>query len=174
MEAQEHTEGAEHRPERHVHVSVRIIGADEEPVRLELEREATLRQVLERGLERAGKQLVPPPDPPLDLLHNLKHEAVGPVITDLTQPLWQYLRQPGTTHDFGIELVRAFRVNTRWAVAPQEHMTPREILDLVGLDYTQYTLYPERSADFYQLDVPITITRGQVFEAQRDGKYGCA
>ena len=53
-------------------------------------------------------------------------------------------------------------------------MTPREILALpgIGLDHTQYTLYPPESARFLPLDDPITITRGMALEAQRDGKYG--
>jgi hypothetical protein len=169
-----HHEEAERQPEHHVRVTIRILGEDGAPFHLELEREAPLRQVLERGLEHAGKQLVPPPDVPLDRLHSVQHHVVGPVITDLAEPLWKYLREPHTTHDFAIELVRAFRVNTRWAVAPTEQMTPHQILDLVALEYTEFTLYPHGGAQFLPLEEPVSVTRGTVFEAQRDGRYGCA
>lgn len=75
---------------------------------------------------------------------------------------------------FGIELVLAFRVNVRWAVAPAPQMTPRQILALpaINLPYEQYTLYLPGSSDPLPLDTPITITRGEALEAQRDGKYG--
>jgi hypothetical protein len=78
------------------------------------------------------------------------------------------------TRDFGIELTLAIRVNTRWDVATSESMTPREILALpqIALDFQQYTLYLPGSAEPLPLDAPVAITRGEVFEAQRDGKYG--
>jgi len=157
-----------------VKVSVQVLEPHQGPYHLELEREAPLAEVLERGLEKSGNQLSPEPRPPVDKLHNLRHDQVGPAITDLEEPLWKYLREPHTTHDFGIELVRAFRVNTRWAVAPEPQMTPRQILGLVGLDYQQYTLYRPGSSDPLPLDSPIEMKRGEVFEAQRDGKYGAA
>jgi hypothetical protein len=121
-------------------------------------------------------RLLPPaPQNPLDLLHDLeKHGHVGPPITDLEQALAAYLKEKGTSPHFGIELVLAFRVNTRWAVAPKPDMTPKEILGLpaIGLDYQQYTLYLPGSNDPLPLDKPIHLTRGEALEAQRDGKYG--
>ena len=157
-----------------VKVSVEILETGQGPYQLRLEREAPLAEVLERGLTDSGNQLVPEPVPPVDRLHNLRHKEVGPAIANLEEPLWKYLREPHITHDFGIELVRAFRVNTRWAVAPDPKMTPRQILGLVDLDYQQYTLYRPGSSDPLPLDSPIEMKRGEVFEAQRDGKYGAA
>jgi hypothetical protein len=157
-----------------VKVSVEILETGQGPYELKLERETPLAEVLERGLTESGNQLVPEPQPPLDKLHNLRHKEVGPAIANLEEPLWKYLREPHTTHDFGIELVRAFRVNTRWAVALEPQMTPRQILALVGLDFQQYTLYRPGSVDPLPLDSPVEMKRGEVFEAQRDGKYGAA
>ena len=84
------------------------------------------------------------------------------------------MKGKGTTKDFGIELVLAFRVNTRWAVATSSDMTPKQILALpgIGLDYQQYTLYLPGSSDPLPLDKPIHLERGAALEAQRDGKYG--
>ena len=160
--------------DKDVHVSVRILGSHEPPFELVLEREAPLLEVLARGLAESHNQLIPVPNPPVDRLHNLRHGEEGLAIPDLDQPLWQYLRQPAASRDFGIELVRAFRVNTKWAVAPRPELTAREILGLVGLDYQQYTLYKLGSAIPLPLDQPVKIVRGEVFEAQRDGKYGNA
>jgi hypothetical protein len=156
---------------RHVSVAVKILPTGH-PFHFELERESPLLEVLERGLELSGSRLIPPPSPPLDKLHDLLHGHTGPAITDLDQPLWEYLRHPDTSGDFGIQLVLAFRVNARWAVAPEPAMTPREILKLVGLDFEQYTLYAQGSSVPLPLDTAIKILWGEVFEAQRDGKYG--
>jgi hypothetical protein len=135
-------------------------------------------QVLRRGAEHLHIELLPPDsDQPLDRLHNIHdHAAVGPPITDLEQDLGHFVSHGDNTPDFGIELVRAFRVNTRWAVAPESDMSPRDILALpaIGLDHTQYTLYAIGSSDPLPLDTAVPITRGQAFEAQRDGKYGAA
>lgn len=158
-----------------VQVTTRVLPAGDE-ARFKQPENATLRELLDEGARRAGVELLPPlPLETLVRLHNiLKHDEIGPAIEDLEQPLGPYLKQKGTTKDFGIELVLAFRVNTRWAVATRPQMTPREILALpgIGLDHTQYTLYPPESARFLPLDDPITIARGMALEAQRDGKYG--
>jgi hypothetical protein len=81
---------------------------------------AALREVLQEGAQHAGVQLLPAAlEKTLDQLHELsQHGQVGPPITNLDQPLGAYLQEKGTTPHFGIELVLAFRVNTRWAVAP--------------------------------------------------------
>jgi hypothetical protein len=157
-----------------IRVTVRVIGSHEHPFELLLDHAAPVLEVLERGLDESHEQLKPPPNPPIDKLHDLQHGEEGPPIADLDQPLWQYLRKPDTSHHFGIELVLAFRVNTKWAVSPKPELTPREILELVGLDFQQYTLYEPGSAVPLPLDQPIKIIRGKVFEAQRDGKYGNA
>ena len=158
-----------------VQVTTRVLPAGAE-AKFKLPENAALREVLEEGARRAGVELLPPaPLKPLDKLHNIvKHDEVGPAIDDLDQPLGPYLKEKGTTKDFGIELVLAFRVNTRWAVATKPQMSPREILALPGinLDPAQYTLYPPESATPLPLDEPVAITRGMAFEAQRDGKYG--
>ena len=118
---------------------------------------------------------LPTEDAPLDRLHNIvKHDQVGPAIENLDQAVGDFVERPGTSKDFGIELVLAFRVNTRWAVAPKPELSPREILALppINLDYQQYSLYLPNSTTLLPLDTAIKIERGMAFEAQRDGKYG--
>jgi hypothetical protein len=155
--------------------TTRVLPAGAE-AKFKMPENASQLEVLREGAQHAGVQLLPPPPlSPIDRLHDVPHPGVvGPAIDNLEQSLGDYLKQKGTTPNFGIELVLAFRVNTRWAVATKPQMTPREILALpaINLDYTQYTLYLPDSVKVLPLDVPITITRGMAFEAQRDGKYG--
>jgi hypothetical protein len=102
------------------------------------------------------------------------HEGkVGPAIEQLDEPLDKYLQREGTSHHFAIELLDIFAVNTRWVIAPRPELSPREILSLVGLSHEEYTLYPPHSDHVLPLDVPVKICRGERFEAQKDGKYGC-
>ena len=159
---------------REIKVSVRLLGSSE-TADCRLPQTATLLELLQRGAEKLGQELLPSQDHPFDLLHNvLRHEEVGPPIANLDQELEDFLKEHGTTHDFAIELVLSFHVNTRWAIAPKSLLTPREILALNGinLDPTEYTLYLPGSSDPLPIDTPITITRGMLIEAQRDGKYG--
>lgn len=159
---------------REIRVSVRLLD-DSGAQDLRLPETATLLEVLDQGATRLGAQLLPDAQRPLDRLHNVRHhDEVGPAIEDLDQELGDYVGEHGTTHDFAIELVLAFRVNTRWAIAPSTSMTPRQVLDLDGikLDPAEYTLYLPGSTEPLPIDTPITITRGLVLEAQRDGKYG--
>lgn len=160
---------------RQVHVTVKLLPAGNE-AKFNLPENVSLREVLEEGARELHLELLPPaPQEPLDRLHGiLKHDEVGPAITNLDQSLGMYLDDKGTKPDFGIELVLAFRVNTRWAVATSPQMTPKEILALpaINLDYQQYTLYLPGSATPLPLEQAITITRGEALEAQRDGKYG--
>ncbi|MBA4191810.1 MAG: hypothetical protein C0467_27845 [Planctomycetaceae bacterium] len=146
------------------------------PTKFKIADNAPLLQLLEDGARHLGIHLLPPPPlRPLDRLHNIgKHDEVGPAIGDLDQSVGVYLKEKGTTKDFGIELVLAFRVNTRWAVATSHEMTPKQILALpgIGLDYQQYTLYLPGSSAPLPLDKPIHLKRGDALEAQRDGKYG--
>jgi hypothetical protein len=136
----------------------------------------SLLEVLEKGPKHLNVKLLPPePAKPLDQLHDLKQDGQeGPTIEDLDQTLAVYLKDKGSTPHFGIKLVLAFRVNTRWAVAPKSDMSPREILALpaINLSYEQYTLYTPGSNDPLPLDTPIRLRRGEALEAQKDGKYG--
>jgi hypothetical protein len=156
------------------HVTTRVL-PDGETAHLKLPTMASLLALLQEGADHAGVSLLPNRDHPLDHLHNIeKHDHTGPVIDNLDQALGDFLKTPESTRNFGIELVLAFCVNTRWAVAPKTQMTPREILALpkINLDPTQYTLYREKSTDPLPLDQPIAITRGLRLEAQKDGRYG--
>jgi hypothetical protein len=161
--------------QRGVTVTARLLRTGA-PARFEIADNAPLLQLLEEGAGHLGVGLLPPsPQRPLDRLHNIvKHDEVGPAIEDLDQTVGEYLKAKATTKDFGIELVLAFRVNTRWAVATSPDMTPRQILALpgIGLDYQQYTLYWPGSNDPLPLNKPIHLKRGEALEAQRDGKYG--
>lgn len=157
------------------HVTARNLATGTE-AKFNLPENAVLLEVLEEGAKHLGIHLLPPaPQKPLDLLHDIsQHGQVGPAIDNLDQPLGTYLKEKGTTPHFGIELVLAFRVNVRWAVATAPQMTPRQILALpaINLPYEQYTLYLPGSSDPLPLDTPITLKRGEALEAQRDGKYG--
>ena len=158
-----------------IHVTTQILGNGATEEQFRLPANAPLLEVLQEGAGRAGAALLPDRDHPLDRLHNLRPvDGVGPVIDDLTQPVGPYIKEKNTSRDFGIELVRAIRVNTRWAVAGQAEMTPRQILELPGieLDPTSYTLYLPGSAEPLPPDTPVPLTRGTALEAQRDGKYG--
>ncbi len=140
---------------------------------LKLPASAPLIEVMRLWASVAGYTLLPDSDAPLDRMHNIvKHDEIGPPIEDLQQPTGEFIKAPHTSHDFGVELVRTFRVNTRWWIAPKESMTPHEILDQVGLDYREYTLYRGQSTDLLPLEETVSVNRGDIFEAQRDGKYG--
>jgi hypothetical protein len=160
---------------REVHVTTKLLPAGHE-AKFSLPANAPLLEVLEEGAKRLHVHLLPPaPEKPLDQLHDLSHHGhEGPPIHNLDQALGAYLEEKETTPHFGIELVLAFRVNTRWAVATNPEMTPKEILALpaINLDYQQYTLYLPGSNDPLPLDKPIHLKRGEALEAQRDGKYG--
>jgi hypothetical protein len=161
--------------EQEVQVRTEILTPGAEEFKFKLPETAPLLEVMQRGAALAHATLLPTGDAPLDRLHNiLKHDEVGPAIVDLDQAVGEFIRQPRTTKDFGIEIVLSFRVNTRWAVAPKPELSPREILALpeINLDHTQYSLYFPNSTDLLPLDTPIKIERGMAFEAQRDGRYG--
>jgi hypothetical protein len=160
--------------QKEAHLSVEVIGSNAQPVKIELFDSAPLLEVMQDGAKALNIQLLPDAEAPLDLLHNFDRGAFGPALSNLEEPVGTYLDEKDTSKKFGIELVRAFRVNTRWAVAPTESMTPRQILALpaINLDYQSYTLYVPGKIEPLPLDVPVPISRGEVFEAQRDGKYG--
>jgi hypothetical protein len=158
-----------------VHVTVRDMHSGKE-TGFKLATNAPLLELMEEGARHLHVQLLPPaPLKPFDLLRDIsRHGHAGPPIENLDQSLGAYLKEKGTTPHFGIELVRVFRVNTRWAVAPAPEMTPRQVLALpaINLPYEQYTLYLPGSSDPLPLDKPIPIKRGEVLEAQCDGRYG--
>ena len=162
-------------PEHEVQVRTQVLAPGAEEFKFKVLETAPLLEVLQRGAAAAQVPLLPTQDAPLDRLHNiLKRDEVGPTIEDLDRTVGEFVRRPGTTKDFGIELVLAFRVNTRWAIAPKAELSPREILALpeINLDYTQYSIYFPNSTELLPLDTPIKIERGMAFEAQRDGRYG--
>jgi hypothetical protein len=156
-------------------VSVRVLQPPGPDVDVELPNDDPLSETLIQGAAALSVTLLPSPQEPLDKLRNeIQHGEFGPPIGDLDQPLGEYLHEPHTSKRFAIELVLAIRVNTRWAIATADSMSPRQILELPGidLDYSQYTLYLPNSTEVLPLDTPIALHRGIAFEAQRDGKYG--
>nr|ART39094.1 H519 [uncultured bacterium] len=170
-----------------INVTTKVLD-DGQAEKFKISEKASLLDVMQEGASRGGVSLLPTAEAPLDTFHNIgKHNEVGPIIEDLQQTLDEFLDgDHGHGHgghgsddekkkpDFGIRLVRAIRVNTRWAVATAAAMTPRDILALPGinLDYQQYTLYLPSSSEPLPLDVPVPTERGAVFEAQKDGRYG--
>lgn len=136
--------------------------------------EVTLLELMSDAVRFAGFALLPPKGRPFDRLHSMAGEQTGPVIEDLDQTLAEYLRRPGHTAHFTVELARAVHVNTRWDEAPREEMTPREILALpkIHLDPAEYSLYLPEKNEPLAVDTPIRVERGTDLEAQRDGKYG--
>lgn len=140
----------------------------------EIGSEATLLEVMDRAATLAGFALLPPRQRPFDRLHAMQGEQIGPVIEPLDQSLAAYLSQADHLPHFTVDLARAIHVNTRWDVAPEQEMSPRQILALprIHLDHTQFTLYQPESTVPLPLDTPIKLERGTDLEAQRDGKYG--
>jgi hypothetical protein len=163
---------------REITVSVRLLDGPPERVHhIKVPGEAPLIEVLRRGAEALHLMLLPDKENPLDQLHHIdKHGVLEPALSDLADALDDFLGRSDRAPDFGIEAVRAFRVNTRWAIAPQPELTPRQILAIpaIGLDHTQYTLYAIGRTMPLSLDTAVPIQRGEAFEAQRDGKYGAA
>ena len=162
-------------PPRAITVTTQILREGSRRFSHRLPPTATLLDVLQAGAAKARVDLLPSMEEPLDHLRNSRRkQGFGPPIEDLNEELSEYLEKHGTTRRFGIELVLAICVNTRWAVATSCSMTPREILALpgIGLDYTQYTLYLGDDPNLLPLDTPIELERGLCFEAQKDGKYG--
>ena len=59
-------------------------------------------------------------------------------------------------------------------VLPAPKMTPRELLTSFGFDPAQFSLYRADSTELLPPDTPISLKRGDMFEAQKDGRYGNA
>jgi len=140
----------------------------------EVPSDATLLEVMGEAARLTGLGLLPPGDRPFDRLHAMRGDDVLQTIDELKESIEEYLRATGAEPRFEIELVRAFRVNTRWDVAPSDRLSPKEILALpkIDLDYKEFTLYLPGKHEPLPLDTPILIERGADFEAQRDGRYG--
>ncbi|MBA2525931.1 MAG: hypothetical protein H0V18_09145 [Pyrinomonadaceae bacterium] len=133
----------------------------------------SLGEVFAKGAEALAVPLLPPaPHAPLDSLRYLKkrHEWSEP-LTKLEQPLWLALEQ-GVTRHFGIEYELAVKINTRWGVAPSATATPRELLTSFGMNPQEFSLYKVDAVEPLPPDTPLTLQRGDCFEAQKDGKYG--
>jgi hypothetical protein len=159
----------------HVPLRVHILPRGEfRTIRVQLD--ITIGELMVRIAKEFGVSLLPPsPSVPFDKLfcYGRNGELLGP-LTDLSMPLGRVLIQYRCKKKFGLELLRSIKVNVAWKVAPKEIMTPSEILDLFGLDYTQYTIYLPDSPDPLPLHVGIQIKRGDCFEAIKDGRYGSA
>ena len=161
--------------EKEVHVTACLVPALSDKQVFKVPEDAPLLRIMQTWSVAAGAPLLPNSDAPLDRLHNIrKHDQVGPSIDNLDQAVGEFISEKDTSHDFGVELVRAFRVNTRWFVASQELLSPKDILVLAGLNYQEYSLYREGSSELLPLETPVSVARGNVFEAQRDGRYGGA
>ncbi len=135
----------------------------------------TLREVFERGAKELGKELLPPKsDTPLDTLHCRERGSGGwsEPINNLNRPLWLALAQ-GCTRRFGIEYKLAVKINTKWGVAPAA-ATPRTLLEAFGFSPSEFSLYTPDSNTPLPPDTPLSLQRGQKFEAQKDGRYGAS
>jgi hypothetical protein len=53
-------------------------------------------------------------------------------------------------------------------------MTPRELLTSFGFDPSQFSLYKPDSTEPLPADTAISLYRGDMFEAQKDGRYGAS
>jgi hypothetical protein len=161
-----------------VPVEIRLL-PDGAVVRIRVHLSDSLLTVMRQGAAELRAGLLPPGADarPLDLLRWRQPDgSYSNPIEDLDQAVWAFLRAHRAPRRFGIELVRAFSVNTKWAVATVPTMSPREILALpeINLPYQDYSLYRPGSARELPLDERIPVTRGDHFEAVRDGKYGAA
>lgn len=166
-------------PARAQHLKVQV-GFRELPDGHEVKFKASLTdallEVFERAAHELGKPLLPPASKnPLDLLRCRARHGDGwsDPITGIERPLWLVLVESCSRH-FGVEYVLAVKINTKWAVAPSEKMTPRELLTSFGFDPSQFSLYKPDSTEPLPADTPITLHRGEKFEAQKDGRYGAS
>ena len=133
-----------------------------------------LLEIMRHGADELGESLLPPHSAsPLDYLRSQRHgshEWSDP-ITDLETPLWVHLVNGGTRH-LAIEYRLAIRINTKWAVADSDSMTPRQLLTSFGFEPNDYSLYHGNNSDPLPPETPLHLKRGEHFEAQKDGRYG--
>lgn len=146
---------------------------DHEPKQLHVKQHATLLETMDEAARKLDVKLLPNAHAPLDHLRGVyEHHRVGEPL-DLNITVEEFLRSGEKTHRLAIELVLAIEVNTRWRIAPEKEMTPKEILTLADLPWEEYSLYyPADSVEPLPPDAPVKLYRSQRFEAQRDGKYG--
>lgn len=133
----------------------------------------TLGEVFAQAAEVLGETLLPPvPQLPLDVLrYRTKHGDWSEPLTKLEQPLWLALAH-GVTRHLGIEYKLTIKINTRWGIAPSSKATPRELLTTFGMNPQEFSLYTADGVDPLPPDTPLSLMRGDYFEAQKDGKYG--
>jgi hypothetical protein len=133
----------------------------------------TLGEVFARGAEVLDEPLLPPPpQKPFDTLRYRKHRGEwSEPVTNLDQPLWLALAH-GVTRHLGIEYRLAVKINTRWGIAPSSTATPRELLTSFGMNPQDFSLYTVDGVEPLPPDTPLSLQRGDYFEAQKDGKYG--
>jgi hypothetical protein len=132
-----------------------------------------LGEVFVKGAAALGELLLPPaPQAQLDLLRYLKRgRDWSEPLTNLEQPLWLALAH-GVTRHFGIEYQLLVKINTRWGIVPSATATPRELLTSFGMSPQEFSLYTVDGVDPLPPDTPLSLQRGDCFEAQKDGKYG--
>jgi hypothetical protein len=175
--ASQGTDGPDHSgpdsPQGAVNLTVEILkSATHESQRLRIDGQQSLLHVLDEGAKALNENLLPTAEAPFDHLRGIyQHDQAGPQL-DLNLTLDEFLDEKPVTHRFGIELVLAIRVNTRWREAPAQSMTPKDILSLFGLSSQEYSLYLPDGKEPLAVDTPIDLHRGEAFEAQKDGKYG--
>ena len=160
-------------PKHEINVTVSLIPNFTMKHHIKIQSDTPLLCILQIWAEQAGQLLLPNRDTPLDRLHNIeKHDKIGLAINDIDKTIGEFLEQDGITHNFGVELLRLFRVNNQWFIADKEYLTPKDILTIANLNHQEYSLYRGQSADLLPPDTSIQVERGNIFEAQRDGKYG--
>jgi hypothetical protein len=130
-------------------------------------------EVFVKAAATLGEPLLPPaPHAPLDLLRYLKKgRDWSEPLTNFEQPLWLALAQ-GVTRHLGIEYRLLVKINTRWGIAPSATATPRELLTAFGMSPQEFSLYETNAVEPLPPDTPLSLKRGDCFEAQKDGKYG--
>lgn len=133
----------------------------------------TLGQVFSEAAGALREPLLPPtPDTPFDVLRaRLQRGGWSKPVMNLEEPLWVALGR-GFTRHFAIEYKLIVKINSRWGIAPAENATPRQLLAAFDMDASEFTLYPVDGNVEFPVDVPLSIKRGDRFEAQKDGKYG--
>ncbi len=141
--------------------------------RIEVDSSDTVLEVMLVSAKALEVEVLPPqPAAPLDEFYCVDNHDGLHRIDDLSQSMKDLMEHKDCKRRLALGLVRAFKVNALWRVAPKELMTPREILALFGMDHTQFTLYRRDSETPLPLDEPIKVERGACFEAIKDGRYG--
>jgi len=133
----------------------------------------SLHKVFEEAAQALHEPLLPPaPAQPLDLFRMRRHDGQwSDPLSNFHLPLWKALAE-GFSRHVAIEYLLLVRINTKWAVASSETITPRILLTEFGFDPAQFTLYRPHDNNPLPADTPIHVHRGEHFEAQKDGKYG--